>query len=308
VPILRATCPECRAAVTSESGFSAGEVVTCPKCGTYFEATAPKAAAAIPAKPANKKSAPDQEEDDMEYDDRPQKKAKRRRDDDEEYDDDDDRPRKGKKKAGGYKTSPVRFVVLGILVATMLVLGVFLVLKMKKERDDAKLDGDGNTEELAELDNRVAVNSGLKLKPLANPGSPAGGGGGGGVVPQPTLVDLTKCIDPKLTGPELETARRLGSALVGKWSVPMAKTDDLYTFEYKMDGTFSESRKKSGKTASGSWQIVKADGSTLTIRRGQLTVTAVLAVQRTGAYKVEHTNTLPFDADVGQGMVSLLKN
>lgn len=289
--ILRVTCPECDAALTSKTGFTAGKEITCPRCDAEFEVTAPKVASAKPV--AKKSSAVDDDEND-----RPQKR-KRSREEDE--DDEDDRPRKRKKGSGGYKTSPLRFVVLGILVLVMLGLGVALIMKMMKDREDAKADSGSGDDGVAEVDNRRAVNSGLELKPLANPGSPAGGN------PTPPAVNVQKCIDPKLTGAELETARKLGTVLVGKWIVPMSKNDDQYTIEYKADGTYTESRKKTGKSSSGKWLIVKATDPTLTLQRGSQTVMVNLKVQRTGAYNVEHTNTLPDDSEKDLALVPLIK-
>ncbi|MEO2088788.1 MAG: hypothetical protein ABGY75_04710 [Gemmataceae bacterium] len=183
--ISKVVCPECKAGLTSKTGFQPGAVVSCPKCSTYFEVTAtvappveraapilpaqPLAAKPLPAKPIpawrddddeddrpRKKRREDDEddrprkkpvvevlEDDEDDDDRPRKK--RRREDDDE--DDDDRPRKKKKKrnagrdeGGGYSNSPIRFVVLGVLVLVMVVLGVMLILKQLKEREqDSRL-------------------------------------------------------------------------------------------------------------------------------------------------------------------------
>ena len=160
MPILRAVCPGCGAGLkcTDPAGFAVGEAVTCPKCDTEFKvkAAAPVAAKPVAAKPVAKK--PQVIDDDE--DDRPKKKVvkataadddededgdrprkKKRRDDDEE--DADDRPRKKKKRkadrdeGGSYKTSPVRFIILGVLVTIMLVLGVLLFLKWQSEKQGA---------------------------------------------------------------------------------------------------------------------------------------------------------------------------
>ncbi len=183
--ISKVVCPECKAGLTSKTGFQPGAVVSCPKCATYFEvsaATAPpveRAAPILPAQPIAAKPAPakpaprrdDEDEDDDrprkkrrdddEDDDRPRKKKpvvevvddedddrpkkKRRRDDDDD-EDDDDRPRKKKKRksgggeGGGYSNSPIRYVVLGVLVLIMLVLGVMLIIKKMNEKDqDSRL-------------------------------------------------------------------------------------------------------------------------------------------------------------------------
>ena len=126
MPLPRVVCPECGAGLKSPTGFNPGQTVNCPKCETPFTVEEPQAAAPVTAKkPVRAVAALD---DDDEDDDRPRKK--RRRDDD-----DDDRPRKGKKKAGGYKNSPLRFVVLGVLLVALGVMVYLLVLKKKKESD-----------------------------------------------------------------------------------------------------------------------------------------------------------------------------
>lgn len=160
MPILRAVCPGCGAGLkcTDPAGFAVGEAVTCPKCDTDFKvkAAAPVAAKPVAAKPAVKKpQVVDDDEDDRpkkkavkaaaadddeeEDDDRPRKK--RRREDDDE--DEDDRPRKKKKRRrddddeSGYRNSPVRYIVLGILVTIMLVLGALLFLKWQSEKQES---------------------------------------------------------------------------------------------------------------------------------------------------------------------------
>ncbi len=152
MPIMRAVCPECAAGMKNNSpaGFSVGQTIECPKCGTYFAVEAvPPAAKLLPAKPAPAKAvaAKPRPADDAD-EDRPKTKAKARRDededDDDEEDDDDDRPRKKSKKGknsrdekGSYKKSPVRFIILGGLVVIMLVGAFFLYQKIQKEKDDA---------------------------------------------------------------------------------------------------------------------------------------------------------------------------
>jgi hypothetical protein len=155
VPIPRATCPECHATLSSPNGFTLGQVIICPKCDTYFDVTAPKPVAAAPAqptaKPAAKKPAVVVEDendpprpkkkaavrvDEEDEDDRPRKKPRRRDEDDE-----DNRPRSKKKKksveSGSYRTSPIRFIILGILVLIMVILGVMLYLKKKAEQENS---------------------------------------------------------------------------------------------------------------------------------------------------------------------------
>lgn len=140
MPIAKATCPECGAKLSSPDGFDIGEEVECPKCERSFKVRAPKPAPA-PVKPAPKAAKPqgvDEGEDDEEEVEKPRPRSKksssksRRDEDDEDYE--DERPRSKKKKAGGYKNSPIRFVVLGALVVIMAVMGYFLVRKIMAER------------------------------------------------------------------------------------------------------------------------------------------------------------------------------
>jgi len=143
MPIAKATCPECGAKLSSPEGFDIGEEVECPKCETEFKVRAPKPAAA-PAKPAAK---PKIVEDDDEEEERPRSKSKKPApkpvDDDDEDDEDfeDERPKKKKKKGSrrddeekSYKSSPIRFIILGVLVLITFVGGFFLVRKIMAER------------------------------------------------------------------------------------------------------------------------------------------------------------------------------
>ena len=139
MPINKVACPECGAGLSSKAGFDVGDEIECPKCGEEFTVRAPKPAAKPVAKPApipaaKARPAP-RDDDDDEEDERPKKKKKPA-----PRDDDDERPKKKKKKGkknsdseGSYKTSPVRFIVLGILVLVMVVLGVLLFLKKSGE-------------------------------------------------------------------------------------------------------------------------------------------------------------------------------
>ena len=125
--IAKAVCPECGAKLSSPEGFEAGEEVECPKCETAFKVRAPKPTAG-PVKTASKAQVIDEDDDEDEEEERPKKKKKKggkRRDDD------------------GYKNSPVRFIVLGILILVMLVGGFFLIRKIVAERAAAQLQAAG---------------------------------------------------------------------------------------------------------------------------------------------------------------------
>ena len=124
MPIAKATCPECGAKLSSPDGFDIGEEVECPKCETEFKVRVPKPAT-VPSKATPKavkaKEIEDDDEDDEDYEDESPRKKKKRgshRDDGEK----------------SYKKSPLRFVILGVLVLIMLVGGFFLVRKILAER------------------------------------------------------------------------------------------------------------------------------------------------------------------------------
>ena len=144
MPIERVTCPECRTTLksTKPAGFAAGEALACPKCGTYFAAEAVTAAKPVAAKPVAPSKARAVEVDDEDEDRPRKKKAKVRAVEDDDEDLDEPPRKKGKKSKkrdddeGSYKTSPIRFVILGILIVIMLVLAVFLYLKWQREKED----------------------------------------------------------------------------------------------------------------------------------------------------------------------------
>lgn len=164
--LMRIVCPECGAGLKSPTGFTVGHAVECPKCETTFSVEEPKederpAKAKKPVKAAARGSRDDDFDDEEE--ERPRKKKKKRRDDD-----DDDR--------GGYKNSPLRYAVLGILIVVMVVLGIMLIMKKQKERDEAKKDEEGNGNR--DTPPRVVVQQPMGL------GQPGGFPNPGGVVPK----------------------------------------------------------------------------------------------------------------------------
>ena len=147
--LLKIKCPECSAGLKSPTGFTVGQTVRCPKCKTYFnveepeeeEEEAPKksAPAAAKGKPAAAKKpvkaavAEDEDEDEEpeeEEEEAPKKKKKKKK---KRSDDDDE--------GGSYKNSPLRFIVLGILVTIMLVLGFMLYQKKQREKDSSDASG-----------------------------------------------------------------------------------------------------------------------------------------------------------------------
>lgn len=188
--LTRTTCPSCGAALKSAAGFKPGQSVRCPKCSTAFAVEEPAFEAvdedAPPpkAKPAPARAARARADDD---DDRPRKKRRPRDDDD----DDDDRPRK-KKKAGGYKNSPLRYAILGIL---LVILGVMAFLLWQKKQREAADDGAANTARDAEVPPPAP-------RPAPGPdggGDPRRGGGlqrGGGDILTPAGENLPPRGDP----------------------------------------------------------------------------------------------------------------
>ena len=154
MPLNRIECPSCGAGLKSTAGFAVGQKIRCPKCQVPFAVEEPadaaddvapppppKPAARPPAAPAKKpvKAVAAVADDNDDEDDRPRKKKRPARDDE-----DDDRPRK--KKKGGYKTSPVRFLILGVLLVALGVLGYMLYDKKQKEKADAAKPAPADTD------------------------------------------------------------------------------------------------------------------------------------------------------------------
>lgn len=132
VSLQKIQCPECSVGLKSAAGFKIGQTVCCRKCETYF----------VVEEPA--------EDEEPEEEEKPKpktatKKAVKAAVNEDEDDEEDERPKKKKKKRAAdagdegwsYKNSPVRFVVISVLVAVLLVLAYFLYEKKKKEREDA---------------------------------------------------------------------------------------------------------------------------------------------------------------------------
>ena len=170
--IMRIECPECGAGLKSPTGFKPGQSVACPKCETYFTVEEPEEDEDRPAKKkAVKAVASRTDDDDDDDDEKPRKKKKKKRRDDDDDDDDE-----GSKKS--YATSPLRFIVLGILVVIMVVLGIMLIMKKRDEKDNANAVGDPPAVQPSGPQGNV-------------PPAPFGGppGGLGGAQPFPGLVN-----------------------------------------------------------------------------------------------------------------------
>jgi phage FluMu protein Com len=137
--IAQVACPECGAKLSSKAGFTAGQRIKCPKCQEAFAVPTAKRKPVELAddedddpRPVKGKKPVMLEEDDEDDEPRPAKRKRPVADD--EDDDEDERPRrkkkKGKKSEGGYANSPLRFIILGVLVVVTLVMGYFLYRKL----------------------------------------------------------------------------------------------------------------------------------------------------------------------------------
>ncbi len=271
----RIACPECGAGLKSSSGFNPGQTVCCPKCETYFEVEEPadEAEAEEPKKAnkpakatasAGKKPLRAASDDDDSDDEKPRKKKKKK-----VADDDDDQ--------GSYKNSPLRYVVLGVLVITMCVLGYFLYEKKQKEANDTA----DNTPPTATGDGVVTPPVGLQGGvPKGNPGFPAPKFPVGPNVPvRPIPKFPNPKVNPVPTRPNpggggspldligggatvltpAEAAalvQKFRSQLVGTWKADLGggKTAEVV---YRADGTFTDTLTEGGAptTIMGTWAV-----------------------------------------------------
>ena len=236
--LLKTRCPECNAGLKSPTGFAVGQTVCCPKCETYFaveepEGEEPKKAPAgakgkatdAPAAKKTLKATVADDNDDDDDDDAPKKKKKKK----VSYDEDEEGTR-------SYKNSPLRFVVLGVLVVVMLVMGYFLYDKRKKEAGG----GDTSRDEAAVVNPRVADQNGPKLQPI-QPGLVVGGpkqpnpGGKGGAPAVPFGLGGSPALTPAQTQAEVQKFKTM---LVGTWTADLGGgvTEEL---TYTANGTFT---------------------------------------------------------------------
>lgn len=123
-PIQKVTCLECGAVLKTNNprGFKVDDSLECPKCQTYFAVEEPNPGPNDRPKPVKKAVAAVIADDDDD-DDRPRKKRKKRARDDEET--------SGYEK---YRRSPLRFVILGVLVVVMIVMAVLLWLRWENQK------------------------------------------------------------------------------------------------------------------------------------------------------------------------------
>ena len=135
----RVVCPSCNAGLKSTAGFTVGQKLRCPKCQNAFAVPEPAVEVldgdeekTIPNRPTAKKPEPPKsdvkkkpiaavvDDDEDSPGARKPKRAAAIVDDEDDDDADDDRPRKKKKKKqGGYKNSPLRYAILGVLLVIL---------------------------------------------------------------------------------------------------------------------------------------------------------------------------------------------
>ena len=271
--IQRITCPECGAGLKSADGFAVGQEVECPKCATEFQVEQPVAAKTTALAPSKTKSLS-------------KKTSKLAAGDDDE----DDRPKKKKKKKSAadedewsYKTSWIRYAVLGVLLVVMAVLGYMLYDKRKKAKEDAAgpapdAEGRGGNPTIrGPVDPRIrpqglpnpdqagpAGGAGGNLKGgVPNGGSPPKAGGGvtpkGGFAPSPQLPTGIPLMDSKVpTKEELEQKKvALRTRLMGAWQADLGGGKSQ-TVTYTADGKFTEA---GAAERAGTWQILELIGT-----------------------------------------------
>lgn len=243
--LLKIKCPECSAGLKSPTGFKVGQNVRCPKCETYFAIKEPddESETDAPQKPV-RAAAYDGDDEDV----GPRKKKMKRREDD-----DDER---------SYKSSPLRYAVLGVLVVVMLVLGYMLYEKRKNEAADnagATVSSDSAVAPTNPLPPPREGPAGVQLRPNPPlPGGPVGGpparppggaplGGLFGGVPLPAAeANALK--------------QKLQARLLGNWAADLG---DGYQEEltYAADGTYTA--KLTGATpatATGRYTVLQTVG------------------------------------------------
>lgn len=278
--IMRIECPECGAGLKSPTGFAAGQSVACPKCETYFTVEEPEEERPAKSKKAVK-AVSSRDDDDDEEDEKPKKKKKKKSRDDDDDDDDDE--------GGGksYKTSPLRFIVLGILVVIMAVLGIMLVVrKMDEKKQNEGANAGSNEEGAGPPEGQVPVirnlGAGVPKLPMIIPNM-------GGVQPPPPVLapPPPAGIDPiaGLFGQSpragtdesvklLETHRK---KLLGMWE-GTAADGALHKIVYQDNGQFTHEISGGGKgsTSAGTWNIMGLVGTRgVKINRGTVKLKVV---------------------------------
>lgn len=112
--ILKVVCPGCAKILKASDpdGFAPDAKIKCPHCQQRFTANEGK----VVSHKAQVADDSDEDEEDEPREKKPKKKKKRQ-----------------KSGGGSYKTSPVRFAILGVLVIVLGILGYMLYLKRTAE-------------------------------------------------------------------------------------------------------------------------------------------------------------------------------
>lgn len=271
--LTRIVCPECGAGLKSGSGFSVGETVSCPKCESAFVVEDPDDEDRPAKKPV--RAAASRAADDEDEDEKPRKRRRREDDDDDEY---------GGGKTRSYKNSPLRYAILGVLVVVMIVLGVMLYQKKKKEREEANAPNQDDTP--------------AAVQPVGGPGPrPIGGprpGGppeiapvfppgnqfpppGAGAVVRPGGPAGGMAVPPfGLSGGTVDLQKlraELSQKLVGTWE-GTAPDGGTFTVTYQANGQYTQ--RGGGAVVGGMYQVAGLVGTKgLKLNRDGKTVTAV---------------------------------
>ncbi len=257
--LLKLKCPECNAGLKSATGFTVGQTVCCPKCETYFAVEEPieeEEEEEKPSKgkektaPAGKKPVKAAATDD-EDEPKPKKKKKKKASTDED------------EESGSYKKSPIRFVILGVLLLVMIVLGVMLFLK---KRNEAAAEKPRNEEAAAQKEptpiRPVVSKQGTqkeKNQVVPLPVKPPGNGGGGLNVADVAFDSLGGLLgggEPVPFAQAQALTQKYKTALVGAWAANLGDgvTEEL---TYNTDGTFTARRAGPASASATGKYVVK---------------------------------------------------
>jgi len=252
MPLTRVVCPSCQAGLKSAAGFKPRQKLRCPKCQGIVTVPAPvvevlddemEDKAPPPPKPSAKSSikkipvAANLEDDDEEQEDRPVRKKK-------------------KKKGGSYKSSPIRFVILGVLFVVLGVMGYMLFLKKATDKETI-----AHNEKVKAK--QGTTDEGDEPAPIASSANPKGKG---------TYIAATA--PPEQRGDLMAFGRKL----IGNWKGSVTKLPTItaeYTFN--ADGTFQAEIQENGQHGSrrGTWDLrrLQMDGrAEFAMRYGEFSI------------------------------------
>jgi hypothetical protein len=246
VALTKIECPECGAGLKSPDGFDVGESVECPKCETSFTVRDGSGSASTASA------------------DKPKKKKKRPSDDGER----------------SYKSSPMRYAVLGVLVVVMVVLGVMLVQKNRKDREteteNARIQGRNKDQQgdptavpIPPPPPKVGPGLGVPKNPAPKKGGPVGPP----PPPPPPTIGGPKGGDgvfaetPFNNSPEFAALQtKLRAKLLGSWE-GTAPDGVAHKVTYAADGKYTLD--VGGKSSTGMWTATGlTGGKVLKITRG----------------------------------------